>query len=195
MGEIVFEDEKILLYKKEPGEDSEKIFPELYVTSRLDKPVGGLLLFAKDSKTAALCSDKENVDKTYYALVKGELEPEGVMEDLLLHDRRANKAYVVKRSRKGVKPARLSYESVESIKTSDEVFSLVKIRLDTGRSHQIRVQFSSRRHPLAGDGKYGSRVKGYIRLFCKVVDVRIYGRKEERHFEVPLPDDFFDISL
>ena len=70
------------------------------------------------------------------------------------------------------------------------IFSLVKVKLYTGRTHQIRVQFASRKHPLAGDGKYGSRYKGYIRLFCKSIDVAVPGQKEKRHFEVPLPEDF-----
>jgi len=74
----------------------------------------------------------------------------------LFKDSAKNKSYVVKRMRKGVKEAELEYELL----ASNEISSLVRIRLKTGRSHQIRVQFSSRAMPLLGDVKYGSTEKG-----------------------------------
>ena len=193
MEKIIFEDNDILIYYKDAGEDSEKIFPDLHVVSRLDKPVAGLLLFTKSRKAAAFYSDSANIDKTYYALVAGEVDEEGELTDLLLKDKRTNKVFVVNRERKGVKEAKLHYDRLETVESDGNVFSLVKVRLYTGRTHQIRVQFASRKHPLAGDGKYGSRYKGYIRLFCGSVDIAIPGQKEKRHFEVPLPEDFLVI--
>ena len=84
-------------------------------------------------------------------MVHGNPEPEGDWEDLLFKDNRKNKVFVVKKQRNGVKKARLVYRVLQD--------SLVQVRLYTGRSHQIRVQFSSRGFPLVGDHKYGSRAK------------------------------------
>ncbi len=128
-----------------------RIFP----VHRLDTAVGGTMIFAKNSKSASLLS-KEITDgnfiKEYLAVINGVPEAEsGTMEDLLFKDSRKNKSFVVKRERKGVKKAKLDY----SVLGTSGNISLVKIRLHTGRSHQIRVQFSSRKMPLVGDGKYG----------------------------------------
>ena len=90
--------------------------------------------------------------KEYVALVHGTVDEEGDWTDLLLKDARKNKVFVVDRMRKGVKDARLTFTRLEKGDTS-----LVRIRLYTGRSHQIRVQFASRKHPLVGDHKYGAR--------------------------------------
>ena len=86
------------------------------------------------------------------------------MEDLLFHDSRTNRTFPVKRMRKGVKEAKLSYKVLDYNKEKD--ISYVSVVLDTGRTHQIRTQFASRKHPLAGDGKYGSRIKCNIALVC-----------------------------
>ena len=88
--------------------------------------------------------------KEYVALVHGEPPETGDWEDLLFKDSAKNKVFVVKRQRNGVKKARLEYRRLTQGETS-----LVRIRLHTGRSHQIRVQFASRGWPLAGDRKYG----------------------------------------
>ena len=175
MDKIIYEDNDILIYLKEAGEDSEKIFPDLHVVSRLDKPVAGLLLFAKNKKAAAFYSDGTNLEKAYYALVAGSVDDEGELTDLLIKDKRTNKVFVVNRERKGVKEAKLHYQRLDTVNVESGEFSLVKVKLYTGRTHQIRVQFASRKHPLVGDGKYGSRVKGYIRLFCKSIDVALPG--------------------
>ena len=90
--------------------------------------------------------------KEYVALVHGTPEDEGDWTDLLLKDARQNKVYVVNRERKGVKQARLTFQRL-----TDGDPALVRVRLHTGRSHQIRVQFASRKHPLVGDHKYGAR--------------------------------------
>ena len=90
--------------------------------------------------------------KEYVAQVHGIPPESGDWEDLLWKDSRKNKVFVVKRQRGGVKKARLEFTRL----TAGEQ-SLVRVRLHTGRSHQIRVQFSSRGFPLVGDHKYGSR--------------------------------------
>ena len=90
--------------------------------------------------------------KEYVALVHGTPPERGDWTDLLFKDSTKNKVFVVKKERRGVKKARLEFTRLTEGETS-----LVRIRLHTGRSHQIRVQFSSRGFPLVGDHKYGSR--------------------------------------
>ena len=139
---------------------SEKIAPSgLNVLSRLDLPVPGIIAVADSGKRIRIISKK------YYLVCQGKLEEdEGVMEDLLFHDSRSNRTFPVKRMRKGVKEARLTYKVLSY--NSEKDISYVEVVLDTGRTHQIRTQFSSRKHPLAGDGKYGSRIKCPIALVC-----------------------------
>ena len=129
---------------------------------RLDRGVGGVMVYAKTPAAAAKLSaavQARELKKEYLAVVRGTLEPKnGEMRDLLFHDRRQNKTFVVERQRAGVKEALLEYDTVEHITTArGEEYSLVHILLHTGRTHQIRVQFASREHTLLGDGKYGAR--------------------------------------
>ena len=127
----------------------------VYCVHRLDQAVGGVMVYALDRKTAAALSASiaaHDMDKTYLAVVSGFLPEESVLCDLLFHDRVKNKTYVVKRQRAGVKEAVLSYQ----VQETQGPFSLLQIQLETGRSHQIRVQFASRKLPLLGDRKYGS---------------------------------------
>lgn len=129
----------------------------VFPVHRLDTAVGGTMVFAKNQKTAANLSKQiqnGTFRKKYLAVVSGRPEADSaVLEDLLFKDSSKNKSYVVKRERKGVKKAKLEYELVSYA----ENMSLLKILLHTGRSHQIRVQFASRKLPLIGDGKYGSK--------------------------------------
>jgi len=129
---------------------------EVYPVHRLDMAVGGVMVYALNKKAAAVLSDqiaRRQMQKEYLAIVQGRPEEErGILRDLLFRDRAKNKSYVVKRRRAGVKDAELEYNCLEA----REAMSLLHIRLHTGRSHQIRVQFSSRRMPLVGDVKYGS---------------------------------------
>jgi 23S rRNA pseudouridine1911/1915/1917 synthase len=128
---------------------------DVYPVHRLDREVGGVMVYARTKDAAAALSQSIQagmVKKEYLAVVLGVPEPEnGILEDLLLHDARKNKSYVVKRMRNGVRKARLSYQVLET----REGKSLVQVRLFTGRTHQIRVQFASRQLPLQGDGRYG----------------------------------------
>ena len=134
-------------------------FPLTPIT-RLDRGVGGVMLLAKTKKTAAFLServaDHTLFEKEYLAVVGGKMEEaEGELHDLLFKDSSKNKTFVVKRMRKGVKEASLSYRVLCEAQMDGKDVSLVRVRLHTGRTHQIRVQFASRRHPLLGDGKYG----------------------------------------
>ena len=162
--EILYSDLQIVVCIKPIGLDSEHDVPtalqeklggEIFPMHRLDKNVGGVMIFAR-TKTAAAAFSRLIQDgalvKEYVACVHGTPPEEGVWEDFLFKDSRKNKVFVVKKQRAGVKAAKLSFARV-----SQGEHALVRIRLFTGRSHQIRVQFSSRGFPLVGDHKYGSR--------------------------------------
>ena len=129
------------------------------VVHRLDREVGGVMVYAKTPGAAAALSrsvQERTLEKTYLAVLRGIPEASaGTLEDLLFHDQNRNKTYVVDRMRKGVKEAELEYTVIGCVNDS----SLLRIRLHTGRSHQIRVQFASRAMPLLGDARYGSKTR------------------------------------
>lgn len=164
---IIHRDNDIIVLIKPVGMDSEREVPEtikreiggeIFTVHRLDKNVGGVMVYARNKQSAASLSraiQNGEMVKEYVAKVHGNPPESDTLEDLLFKDSRKNKVFVVKRERKGVKRAKLEY-NVMSI--SGET-SLIHIRLHTGRSHQIRVQFASRGYPLVGDHKYGSRDK------------------------------------
>lgn len=181
---IVFEDRDIIVIEKPVGilsqsdgkgsENCESLLNEyiqnkgekgsVYLIHRLDRNVGGVMAFAKNKMAAASLSTQiqnKTFIKEYRALVHSKPEAdEGIMEDLLFKDSRKNKTFVVNRMRKGVKDAKLSYKVLETKDSPYGEVSLVHIRLYTGRTHQIRVQFASRKMPLVGDGKYGGSDNG-----------------------------------
>ncbi len=137
---------------------SEAIGGDIFCVHRLDNTVGGVMVFARNRSAAAHLS-KQIAEhcflKQYLAVIEGTpSEPSGRYTDLLFKDSSKNKSYVVKRMRKGVKEAILDY----NVLNSSNGLSLVCIKLLTGRTHQIRVQFSSRKTPLAGDRRYGSKI-------------------------------------
>ena len=179
MIEILYSDKNIVFCIKPVGMSSEHDLPKaleqqlggsIYTLHRLDNPVGGVMVYARTKEAAAdiskVIADNSDFEKTYFAICEGEFsENAGVMEDLLFKDSRCNKSFVVKKERKGVKKASLSYRVLASALYRDKPCSLVAVTLHTGRSHQIRVQFASRKHPLLGDGKYGSKVNCPIALF------------------------------
>jgi 23S rRNA pseudouridine1911/1915/1917 synthase len=135
------------------------------VVHRLDRPVSGVVLFARTSKGASRLSEQfriRSVEKTYVALVEGAVSPnEGVLLDRLHKDRGRNVVSVVDDEEEG-QDCELAYERLQKLGR----FTLVKILPQTGRSHQIRVQLSSRGWPIVGDAKYGakSRAEGFIAL-------------------------------
>ena len=164
--QIIYKDTDIAVCVKPVGLDSEMEVParlkellggEIYPLHRLDKNVGGVMVYARNKSAAARLGkaiQEGGIIKEYVALVHGQPPAQGDWEDLLFKDSRKNKVFVVKKQRAGVKAARLEFRRL----TAGER-SLVAIRLHTGRSHQIRVQFSSRGFPLVGDHKYGSRAE------------------------------------
>lgn len=176
----------------------------VYPVHRLDGEVSGVMVYAKTKAAAAklsqLVSDHERFVKTYYAVVEGVPEAEEeVLEDLLFHDRFKNKTYVVDRMRGGVKAAKLTYRVIATEKSGEVPLTLVKIRLYTGRSHQIRVQFASRGMPLAGDKRYGAKTTGNIALFSYSLDFAHPMIRKHIHVQA-LPSDeepwtFFETFL
>ena len=144
-------------YRAEKGEDG-----YIGLVHRLDTATGGAMIYSKRAdvtgKLSALVQSEEN-NKTYLAVVHGEpCDSAGEMRDLLFHDKMKNKSYVTDKKRAGVKEAMLNYRVLSTIEKEDvSKYALVEIELITGRTHQIRVQFASRKMPLVGDGKYGSR--------------------------------------
>lgn len=144
-------------YRQEKGEDG-----YIGVVHRLDTATGGAMIYSKrEDMTGKLSALVQSWDygKVYLAAVHGEPDIEsGEMRDLLYHDKLKNKSFVCEKERKGVKEAILYYRTLKTLKSEGgEKVSLIEIELITGRTHQIRVQFASRRMPLVGDGKYGSR--------------------------------------
>lgn len=143
----------------EIGENS-----DIFVVHRLDRATGGLILYARNKSAAAefsrLVAEKDGFEKHYTAIVSGKPENEsGNMTDYLFKDSAQKKAFVVKSERKGAKLASLDYKVEKTVINDEKTFSLLKIKLNTGRYHQIRAQLSSRRMPIYADGKYGSREK------------------------------------
>ena len=159
----------------------------LGLVHRLDRPVGGIMVFAKTSKCASRLSEQVRnriFKKTYYAVVEGKTETKGTLIDKLLKDTKSN---IVKVDESG-KEAILDYKLIDY----KDNLSLVKINLKTGRSHQIRVQFSSRNHALYGDQKYNNNsiVGEQIALFSNSITFDHPITKEELTFEIPLPNKY-----
>ena len=175
--QIIHHDKDLVIIVKPVGLDAEHDIPskikevlggEVFTLHRLDLNVGGVMVYARNKQTAATLSrtiENHEMIKEYVAMVHGTPDESGILEDLLFKDSHKNKVFVVKRERKGVKKAKLEYQRLTSGETS-----LVHIRLHTGRSHQIRVQFASRNFPLVGDHKYGSKdnVKLPMLYSCKI---------------------------
>ena len=178
---VLYEDRNILICEKPVGQPSQPdpahtdgsdllsriaawrtacgYSPEIYLVHRLDTATGGAIVYAKDRDSAARLGGMvvgKQIGKQYLAVVHGTTQAEGRMDDYLYHDKAKNKAFVVDSPRKGVKQASLRYRTL----AQNGECSLVEVTLETGRTHQIRAQFSHAGHPLLGDGKYGSREKG-----------------------------------
>lgn len=207
--EILYEDNHIIVVKKEPNIPSQtdktedldmltiikQYLKEKYdkpgnvylgLVHRLDRPVGGVMVFAKTSKAASRLSNqvREKVfKKKYLAVVDGKFENKnGVLEDYLYKNERNNMSKVVSKDKKNAKLAKLDYEVLAYNEVKN--LSLVKVNLHTGRHHQIRVQLANSGHSIFGDQKYGSRGKGkQIALWAYELIIQHPVTKEELTFK------------
>ena len=156
----------------------------LGLVHRLDRPVGGIMVFAKTSKAASRLSEQirnGTFKKKYLAIVCGKVKDEDTLEDYLLKNTKTNTVKVDKKGKKSI----LKYKILDY----KEGLSLVEIELITGRSHQIRVQFSSRGYPLYGDQRYNkdSKVGEQIALFSNYITFEHPIKKEKIKFELDNP--------
>lgn len=158
----------------------------LGLVHRLDRPVGGVMVFAKTSKAAKRISSQivsHELKKSYYAVVCGELKVDGTLKDKIMKDNKLNKSFI---SPLG-KEAELSYK----VMGFNSGFSLVDINLKTGRSHQIRVQFSHYGYPLYGDQKYNENTPiDNIALYAYGLEFVHPVTKEKMIFKLPLPNRY-----
>lgn len=214
--EVVYEDNHIIIVNKAPGEIvqgdktgdtplSETLkgwLKEKYakpgnvfvgVTHRLDRPVGGLVVFAKTSKALARMNEmfrNGEVKKTYWALTRNMPEPtEGRLEHYITTVERTNKSTAWREPRQGAKRAALSYRHI----ASSERFHLLEINLETGRKHQIRVQLSAIGCPIKGDLKYGdkrSNPDGSISLLARHIEFIHPVSKEKISVTAPVPESW-----
>ncbi|CEI74247.1 RluA family pseudouridine synthase [Romboutsia hominis] len=159
---------------------------------RLDRPVGGVMVFAKTSKAASRLSDQvrtKTLKKTYRAVIHGTMNKESdTLKDYLYKNKKTNMVSVVKKDHKEAKNAELSYKTL----STKGKFSLVEIDLKTGRPHQIRVQFSSRKHPLFGDQRYGqdvNKVGQQIALWSHKIEIDHPTTKERMEFVCEPPQE------
>lgn len=134
---------------------------------RLDRPTGGVMVFAKTSKAAARLTEQfknKEAEKTYFAVVCGTLKVKQTkLVNYLLKDEKNNIVKVVPMATTGAKRAELDYTVLEE----KDGFSLLKVKLETGRGHQIRVQLSTIGNPIYGDQKYGKDMpKANLNLFA-----------------------------
>ncbi|MBQ3214877.1 MAG: RluA family pseudouridine synthase [Oscillospiraceae bacterium] len=205
MLKIIYQDADILLCIKPPrvlSTDEPGGLPDLVrqalgdessdvrTVHRLDRVVSGVMVLARSAQAASELSRQireGQFDKSYLAVVHGTPNPSGTLMDLLLRDKRERKTYVVEQPGKGVQEAILDYEVQESC----EDLSKVSIRLRTGRTHQIRAQFSSRGFPLVGDRKYSLNEDGCeIALWSHRVSFHHPTTGEWLVFSVDPPEDY-----
>ena len=182
---VYFQDNDIIVVEKPYGVSSQESNGEnminmlksytgcdVFCVHRLDIQTTGVMVYAKNKDSASMLSQgvaNGEFSKEYLAICHGTPEKSGEMTDLLYHDKIRNKSFVVKNKRNGAKEARLEYNVLSECDYKTGKISLVKIKLHTGRTHQIRVQFSQRGYPLYGDGKYGAKDNDKIALHsCKI---------------------------
>lgn len=189
--EDITKDKDLLTILKEYIKEKENKPGNVYLglIHRLDRPVGGIMVFAKTSKSASRLNEQiKNKDfhKIYYAVVENEINNNGTLIDYLEKDEKNNITKISSKERG--KESILNYEL---IKTKNNL-NLIKINLITGRSHQIRVQFSSRNNPLYGDAKYNKNYKkdSFIALFAADLTFIHPTLKTKMHFTLELPNRY-----
>ena len=206
----IYEDNHIIIVKKDPreivqgdktgdtplSEKVKKYLKEKYnkpgnvfcgVVHRIDRPVTGIVIFAKTSKALSRLNDmlrKNEIHKTYWALVEGKPErKEGLLEDYLVSDGRINKTFISSKENPEAKKSMLEYLTV----AEGERYSILEIKLLTGRKHQIRAQLANMGHPIKGDLKYGakrSNKDGSISLQAKKIEFIHPVSKKEINLEL-----------
>lgn len=214
--EVIYEDNHIIVVNKKPGEivqgDKTGDTPlseiiKLYlkekynkpgnvfcgVVHRIDRPVGGLVVFAKTSKALSRLNDmlrKGEIHKTYWALVEGHPEKsEATLRNFLVSDGRINKTFIAREGERDAKKSLLKYSTI----SNGDRYTLLEINLLTGRKHQIRAQLSGIGHPIKGDLKYGakrSNPDGGISLLARHIEFVHPVSKEHIALDAPLPDEF-----
>lgn len=214
--EVIYEDNHIIVVNKKPGEivqgDKTGDTPlseiiKLYlkekynkpgnvfcgVVHRIDRPVGGLVVFAKTSKALSRLNDmlrKGEIHKTYWALVEGHPEKsEATLRNFLVSDGRINKTFIAREGERDAKESVLKYKTI----SDGDRYTLLEINLLTGRKHQIRAQLSGIGHPIKGDLKYGakrSNPDGGISLLARHIEFVHPVSKEPIALDAPLPDEF-----
>lgn len=218
---VVYEDNHIIIVNKQSGEIVQgdktgdtplsdivkQYIKEKYnkpgnvflgVVHRLDRPVSGLVVFAKTSKALSRLNEMfrtGDVHKTYWAIVKkNDIAPEATLTDWLTRNERQNKSYAHNREVPGAKKAVLSYK----VRSMSDNYMLLEVRLMTGRHHQIRCQLAHIGCPIKGDLKYGSprsNPDGSISLMSRRVEFVHPVSKETIAVEAPLPDDRLWLAL
>ena len=219
--DVVYEDNHIIIVNKQSGEIVQgdktgdtplsdivkQYIKEKYnkpgnvflgVVHRLDRPVSGLVVFAKTSKALSRLNEMfrtGDVHKTYWAIVKkNDIAPEATLTDWLTRNERQNKSYAHNREVPGAKKAVLSYK----VRSMSDNYMLLEVRLMTGRHHQIRCQLAHMGCPIKGDLKYGSprsNPDGSISLMSRRVEFVHPVSKETIAVEAPLPDDRLWLAL
>lgn len=157
----------------------------LGLVHRLDRPTAGIMVFAKTSKAASRLSEeirKNRFIKKYRAIIKGNIEDSGIMEDYLKKNEKLNKSFVTNSKDSLGKLAKLEYKKIKYIKENNT--SLVEINLITGRHHQIRVQFSNRNHPVYADSKYDKPYKNQnLKLYAYYLSFKHPVKEDILEFE------------
>jgi len=173
---VLYRDSSLIVCEKPVGVSSESPgLPDLvsaqlglavYPVHRLDQTTGGVCILACSPQSCTSLQSlfqQDRIVKEYLAVIAGVPKAgSGSWSDLLYHDRRTNKTYIADKMRKGVKEAFCEWMLLETVEKSGNTMSLVRVRLHSGRTHQIRVQFASRQMPLVGDRRYGSRIRADV---------------------------------
>lgn len=196
---ILYKDNDIIVCEKDYGVSSQESSGanmldlirrecslEAFVVHRLDVTTRGVMVYALNRESASnLCTQvaTKAFEKEYLAIAHSKTPNECEMVDFLYHDRYQNKSFIAKSKRAGAKEARLELFTLGAVNHADfGELSLVKIKLHTGRTHQIRVQLSSRAHPLYGDGKYGAKDNDKIALYSHSISFFHPKTKKKMHF-------------